>query len=235
MKKIYLLLLCSLVLCSQLTGCQQTGEVSDVDGNVYRTVIIGEQEWMAENLKTTTYDNGDPIPNIIESDEWSALATGAWCYYDNDEAYDAVYAKLYNWYAVVDPRNLCPADWHVPSDDEWTALTDYLGGESEAGGKMKSNGTREAGTGLWKEPNAGATRSERFYRSSGRLLFRLRGIRFYWRDRLLVDTDDGYCYAGTRRLGTISGTTTAVPFLEATAPCCPGFSCVASGISCGTL
>jgi len=157
MKKTYLVLLCTLVLCSQLTGCQQTGEVSDVDGNVYRTVIIGGQEWMAENLRTTTYDNGDPIPNIIESDEWSALATGAWCYYDNDEAYDAVYGKLYNWHAVVDPRNLCPADWHVPSDDEWTALTDDLGGESEAGGKMKSKGTREAGTGLWKEPNAGAT------------------------------------------------------------------------------
>jgi uncharacterized protein (TIGR02145 family) len=157
MKKLCFLLLFTLVICSHFTGCQQTGTVTDVDGNVYRTVIVGGQEWMADNLKTTRYDNGDPITNVRDDDEWSSVATGAWCYYNNDESNDGLYGKLYNWDAVTDPRNLCPADWHVPSDVEWTELTDSLGGEFEAGGKMKTRGTIEAGTGLWQQPNTAAS------------------------------------------------------------------------------
>lgn len=157
MKKTILFLGFYLVCCFHVGGCQKTGEVTDSDGNVYKTVIIGGQEWMAENLKTTAYDNGDPIPNVMDDDAWSTLETGAWCCYNKDESNDDIYGKLYNWHAVIDSRNLCPADWHVPSDAEWTAMTDSLGGESEAGGQMKTRGTIEADTGLWQQPNTEAT------------------------------------------------------------------------------
>ena len=157
MKGINFLLVVSLASCIHFCGCQIPGEITDIDGNIYKTLIIEEQEWMVENLKTTRYDNGDPIPNVMDDAQWSTLTTGAWCYYNNDEANDDIYGKLYNWYAVEDPRNLCPTGWHVPSDEEWTSLTDYLGGISVAGGKMKTRGTIEAGTGLWKNPNTKAS------------------------------------------------------------------------------
>lgn len=143
-------------------GCDQTGEVTDIDGNIYRTVTIGGQEWMAENLKTTTYNNGDPIANVTDNSQWSNLNSGAWSYYDNNEANNRTYGKLYNWYAISDSRNLCPQGWHVPSDEEWTVLTDFLGGESIAGGKMKSTGTLQWGTGLWQPPNTGADNTSGF-------------------------------------------------------------------------
>ncbi len=161
MKKINLLLL-FLACCIYFFGCEHTGEVTDIDGNVYRTVVIGEQEWMAENLKVTKYNNGDPIPNITDSTQWNTLTTGAWSYYNNEEANNNIYGKLYNWYAAEDPRNLCPADWHVPADEEWTELTDFLGGEAIAGGRMKTVGTLQTGTGLWKFPNAEANNSSGF-------------------------------------------------------------------------
>lgn len=157
MKKANLVVAVSVASCIYCSGCQRAGEVTDIDGNVYKTLMMGEQDWMVENLKTTRYDNGDPIPNVMDNDQWSTLTTGAWSYYGNDEANDDMYGKLYNWYAVDDSRNLCPAGWHVPGDEEWTGLTDYLGGESAAGGKMKTTGTIEAGTGLWHHPNAGAS------------------------------------------------------------------------------
>jgi len=99
--------------------------ITDEDGNVYTSVIIGTQEWMLENLRTTKYSDGTAIPNVTDGDEWSDLETGAWSYNDNDSQYEAAYGKLYNWYAV-ETGKLCPTGWHVPTDEEWTMLTDYL-------------------------------------------------------------------------------------------------------------
>jgi uncharacterized protein (TIGR02145 family) len=129
-----------------------TRTVTDIDGNVYRTVKIGDQWWMAENLKVTHYRNGDAIPNVTDNTEWPNLATGACCSYNNAPDSAATWGCLYNWYAVNDTRNIVPAGWHVPTDAEWKVLVDYLGGYSDAGGKMK-----ETGTSHWVDPNIGAT------------------------------------------------------------------------------
>lgn len=110
--------------------------VTDIDGNVYPTVQIGTQVWMAANLKTTRYRDGSTIPNVTNATTWSGLTTGAWANYNNDSANDAIYGKLYNWYAVADARNVCPTGWHVPSDAEWTVLSNFLG--TDVGFKMKS-------------------------------------------------------------------------------------------------
>ncbi len=110
--------------------------VTDIDGNTYKTVQIGTQCWMAENLKTSKYWDGSPIPNVRNNREWRLLTTGAWATYDNSAANNATYGKLYNWYAVADARNVCPTGWHVPSDAEWTVLADLLG--TDVGYKMKS-------------------------------------------------------------------------------------------------
>jgi len=131
--------------------------VTDIDGNVYHTVLIGTQVWMVENLKTTKYRNGDPIPNVTGNTEWNALATGAYCWYKNDAVtYKDTRGALYNWYSVADSRNIAPSGWHVPSDAEWTTLTAYLGTE-QAGGKLK-----EIGLNNWCMPNEGATNSSGF-------------------------------------------------------------------------
>jgi len=137
--------------------------VTDIDGNVYQAVVIGTQEWMKENLKVSKYRNGDLISTNLDNTSWQNTTSGAYVIYDNNTANDSIYGKLYNWYAVADPRGLCPAGWHVPSDAEWTTLENFLGGASvAAGGKMKSTGTIQASTGLWQDPNTGATNSSGF-------------------------------------------------------------------------
>ena len=106
-----------------------------------QTVTIGTQVWMTKNLDVATFRNGDPIPQAKTNEEWKKAGENqqpAWCYYDNDPANGAKYGKLYNWYAVNDSRGLAPVGYHIPSDAEWTKLTDFLGGESVAGTKMKS-------------------------------------------------------------------------------------------------
>ncbi|MHC1702730.1 MAG: fibrobacter succinogenes major paralogous domain-containing protein [Tenuifilaceae bacterium] len=113
--------------------------VTDIDGNVYQTVMIGTQEWMAENLKVTRYSNGDTIPNIKNNDSWG-WANTAWCSYDNYSNDRKIYGLLYKFKTIVDIRGLCPDGWHVPSDTEWTTLTDYLGGVDIAGYKLKKTG-----------------------------------------------------------------------------------------------
>ena len=138
---------------------------TDADGYVYKTVKIGNQEWFAENLRTSKYNDGTPIPNVTSDEEWSKLSTGAWCYYNNDIANNVKYGKLYNWY-VVNPttngnKNICPTGWHVPTVDEWRFLTEYLGDKGEyklnTGGKLK-----EIGYSNWSKPNKFATNSSKF-------------------------------------------------------------------------
>ena len=111
---------------------------TDIDGNTYKTVIIGEQEWMVENLRTTKYSDATPIPNVTVDDEWEALSTGAWCHYDNDSSqYESMYGKLYNWYAV-ETGKLAPTGWHIPTNAEWTVLTDYLAADGHSGAEGKA-------------------------------------------------------------------------------------------------
>jgi len=130
------------------------GSITDQDNNTYKTIQIGTQTWMAENLRTTKYRNGTPILNITDNTQWQNNTTGAWSYYTNDANNNIPYGKLYNWYAVANTNQLCPTGWHVPTDAEWTTLTTFLGGESVAGGKMKSTGTQ-----YWISPNTSATNS----------------------------------------------------------------------------
>jgi uncharacterized protein (TIGR02145 family) len=114
--------------------------MSDIDGNIYKTVTIGNQVWMAENLKTTKYRNGDQIPKISDKLGWSASTEGAYCFYNNDASISTTYGGLYNWYALSDSRNLAPSGWHIPSDAEWLTLINYLGGQNAAGEKLKESG-----------------------------------------------------------------------------------------------
>ncbi len=147
------------------TGCDDVEtedplKVVDIDGNEYNTVIIGGQEWMAENLRTATYRNGEAIIHLEPNHAWSSAGStqaGGWAHYQNNDDLENTYGKLYNWYAVNDPRKICPEGWHVPSDAEWTILTDFLDGLDEAGGKMKSTGT-----GHWKSPNVEASNQSGF-------------------------------------------------------------------------
>lgn len=143
--------------------------VTDVDGNVYPTIILNGQEWMAQNLNTSKYSDGSLIANLVDSTSYVNTTFGAWSYYNHDVLNETLYGKLYNWYTVVDNRNVCPADWHVPSDQEWKNFVNFLdpsanGGLStnSAGGLMKSTGTLEAGTGYWVQPNSGATNESGF-------------------------------------------------------------------------
>ena len=115
-----------------------------------KSVKIGNQVWMAENLNVDHYRNGDPIPTSLSNAQWESTTKGAYAIYNDDPTNEKIYGKLYNWYAVNDSRGLCPIGWHMPIDDEWTLLTLSLGGEKVAGGKMKS-------TSLWNSPNEGAT------------------------------------------------------------------------------
>lgn len=146
------------------------GSVTDQDGNTYATIVIGTQEWMAENLRTTTYANGDTIPNVIDGPQWGSLTTGAWAFYQNNSQFENPYGKLYNWYAVADPRNVCPTGWHVPTDADWQILETaqgmpfdeldidgYRGDDQGVGGKLKCIGLQ-----YWNTPNTGATNESGF-------------------------------------------------------------------------
>lgn len=134
-----------------------TVSATDVDGNVYSSVQIGTQLWMRENLKVTRYRDGSPIPLITDNTAWSSLNTGAYCNYNNEESNVNVYGRLYTYYAASDIRNICPSGWHVPTNPEWWILTDFVGGEFVAGGKMK-----ETGYAHWTNPNTGATNESGF-------------------------------------------------------------------------
>ncbi len=157
--------------------CAGSPTVTDIDGNVYPAMQIGDQCWTAANLKTTRYRDGSTIPNVTDSTAWTQLTSGAWSNYNNSPGNDATYGKLYNWYAAANP-NLCPQGWHVPTDGEWQQLesalgmpggelgqTGYRGDAQNVGGKMKT-------TTLWIAPNTGATNESGFSGLPG-------GRRFY--------------------------------------------------------
>lgn len=138
------------------------------------TVQIGSQVWMTRNLNVSRYSDGTIIPQVTNNSQWGSLTIGAWCYFQNNALCGPIYGKLYNWYAVAgiydnaslaNPglrKKLTPAGWHVPSDAEWTTLTNFLGGEDFASNKLRSTGTTIDGTGLWQYPNTGATNSSGF-------------------------------------------------------------------------
>ncbi len=128
-----------------------------VSSVMQETVQIGTQTWKAKNATVETYQNGDLIPEVTNASAWNSLTTGAWCYYANITANGTVYGKLYNWYAVHDPRNMAPVGWHVPTDAEYATLQTYLGGSTIAGGKLMSTGTS-----LWPASNANSTNSSGF-------------------------------------------------------------------------
>ena len=197
------------------TNCGDRGELQVYNGVTWTNVVgaastsstdltprvtIGAQVWATQNLNVSTYRDGTTIPKIEDYDTWPTLKVGAYCYYDNDSArYAAVYGKLYNWYAVAgiwdaasfnNPllrKNLAPAGYHIPSDSMWTTLTDYLGGLSVAGGKMKEVGT---GTTHWRAPNSGATNSSGFTGLPG-------GYRDYNGTFDLVNSSYGYWWSST--------------------------------------
>ena len=151
MKKLLLPLLSILIH----TSCKKPN-TNSVNPTI-ASIKICNQIWMVRNLDVSTYRNGDPIPQVTDPTAWAGLTTGAWCYYNNDPANGTVYGKLYNWYAVNDPRGLAPAGWHVPTDAEWTTLSTCLGGDVVAGGAMK-----EIGITHWSSPNTGATNNSGF-------------------------------------------------------------------------
>lgn len=139
--------------------------IKDSEGNFYKTVYIGTQQWMAQNLKASKYNDGSTIPNITDYTQWQKDTTGAWSCYSNANYvyYNSTYGKLYNWYALSPStngnKNVCPTGWHVPSDAEWTILTDYLGG---LGGSGASGKLKEAGTTHWNSPNLYANNTSLF-------------------------------------------------------------------------
>ncbi len=136
--------------CNKDDDNPQPTEIKDFDGNVYTSVTIGTQTWMVENLKTTHYNDGTPIP-IVDYTHWESNTDGASCHLNDNAANTTTFGLLYDFYAV-NTGKLAPAGWHVPTDAEWQTLIDFVGGEAVAGGKLK-----EAGTTHWIFPNTGAT------------------------------------------------------------------------------
>ncbi|HOS47070.1 MAG TPA: fibrobacter succinogenes major paralogous domain-containing protein [Bacteroidia bacterium] len=149
------------------------GTIKDIEGNVYKTVVIGKQVWMQENLRTRTYRNGKPIAKKLSNAQWKANKTGACAVYNNDSIKEQAFGQLYNWYAVANPAGLCPVGWHVAKDTDWNKLVAYLDSYADttelkriqseiAGGAMK-----EVGITHWASPNTGATGTANFLGFSG--------------------------------------------------------------------
>jgi uncharacterized protein (TIGR02145 family) len=159
---------------------QNSGVVQDADGNNYKTVKIGKQVWMAENLRTTKYNDGTSIPVVADKNAWIVLSTPAYCLYNNDTVFKKMFGALYNGYAV-NSEKLCPKGWHISSDSEWAALVEFMGGETMAGAMLK-----EAGIKNWTSPNNGATNESGFNslpggtRFSNGLFFSMKTAGYWW-------------------------------------------------------
>lgn len=133
------------------------GILQDVDGNTYKSIKIGDQWWMAENLNTTKFRNGENIPNVTGTNEWAIDMNAAYCNSNNNPEIASVYGRLYNWHAAADGRKICPDGWHIPNNNNWAELVEFLGGNEIAGGKLKQTGTE-----LWNSPNADASNTSGF-------------------------------------------------------------------------
>lgn len=173
--------------------------VTDVDGNVYTTTTIGKQTWSIENLKVSKYSDGTIIPQVNDPAQWFSLTTGAWCYYSKNAAFGAEFGKLYNWYAIAGihdaaslndaatRKKIIPVGYHIPTDGEWTILSNNLG--SSAGGKMK-----EAGTVHWADTSPETTNSSFFTGLPGGIrisngTFYFIGEYGYWWSSTSIDSD----------------------------------------------
>jgi len=180
-----------MVILAGVSGCRTASDTTgkgetldDIDGNSYRTVQIGDQVWMAENLRTTRYNDGTPIARVEYYDEWAELTLPAYCWYNNDSLNGEAYGALYNGY-VIESGKLCPDGWHVPADEDWSALETTLGGPEVAGGALK-----EVGTDAWKTPNTGASNKSGFtalpggYRSYNGTFNLVRTYGFWWSSSL---------------------------------------------------
>lgn len=182
--------MCSFTNCSkEITGACGVSSVSDIDGNVYGVVRIGDQCWMDANLKTTKYRDGVAIPKVDDGWDWWHLNSGAFCYFDNSQSNGTIYGHLYNWYAVSS-NQLCPEGWHVPTSSEWSKLEEYLGGPSIAGGKLK-----EEGIDHWRDPNEAANNETGFtalpggYRSSTGGFYAIVYNGYFWLSNEGSDTE----------------------------------------------
>ena len=169
--------------CNSGPGKEGKGkQIKDIEGSSYNTIQIGSQMWMAEDLKVTLYNDGTPIPLVENYDDWADLNTPAYCWYNNDSSNAESYGALYNWY-VVESEKLCPAGWHVPSDEEWIVLETALGGAGFAGGSLK-----EEGTAHWKTPNTEASNNSGYaarpggYRSYNGTFNLMRTSGYWWSD-----------------------------------------------------
>jgi uncharacterized protein (TIGR02145 family) len=148
--------------------CPEAPVVTDMDGNMYPVVRIGDQCWMGANLRTSHYSDGSIIPNVTGNSSWAQLNTGAWSNYENNTGHNATHGKLYNWFAALDPRGVCPTGWHVPTDDEWKQLESALGMPADelndpgVRGEVQNVGGRMKTTSQWNAPNSGATNESGF-------------------------------------------------------------------------
>jgi len=190
--------------CQKKIKDDSSATITDIDGNIYKTITIGTQTWLSENLKTTHYKDKVLIPLITNDTDWSKLSSDAYCWYDNDlESNKNIYGALYTWFAV-NTGKLCPYGWHVPSDDEWTILTNYLGGQNVAGHHLK-----EVGSVHWEYQNASVTNSSGFTALPGgrRIGYSFEGMNRigYWWSSSICEDEYRSEYAWHRELSSIGG------------------------------
>jgi uncharacterized protein (TIGR02145 family) len=193
MKNKYFFMTIAILIIALSSSAQETGTFTDSrDGKMYKTVTIGSQTWMVENLNVNHYSNGDIIPEAKSAQEWMNYwknKEGAWCYYNNDSSNRKLHGKLYNWYAVTDPRGIAPLGWHVPSGDDWIDLVQYLGGNSTAGSKLKSSTGWDHSTGT---NSSGFSALPDGIRSNDGLFYKL-GSYSYWWSNSAVDSYNTWC------------------------------------------
>ena len=185
------------ILWISLTDNATVGKIYDVDSNDYKTIRIGEQEWMTENLRVTKFKGGTPISEVMDSSDWMNKGNGqipSWCWFNNQNRNENPFGKLYNWF-VVKGDSICPQGWSVPADTDFVVMQDFLGGAAIAGGKLKQDGLEH-----WQFPNQGATNESGFsglpggYRTAAGTFRNFGLIGRWWSKTPIPLSDDGYYY-----------------------------------------